>query len=122
VRYGSSNCRGHVGRRDVEPASLRPGSRRSAGSSHGGSGGERFLPAVALQLRELLGRQRCREARYDDGDDGAHGRAERRGGIRIRRVERKPFAEALEGRSEEHTSELQSRENLVCRLLLEKKK
>src|SRR5207302_3871065 len=30
------------------------------------------------------------------------------------------FGEAL--RSEEHTSELQSRENLVCRLLLEKKK
>src|SRR5207302_10785906 len=26
-----------------------------------------------------------------------------------------------DGRSEEHTSELQSRENLVCRLLLEKK-
>ena len=30
--------------------------------------------------------------------------------------------EALVGRSEEHTSELQSRTNLVCRLLLEKKK
>src|SRR5690606_41639329 len=29
---------------------------------------------------------------------------------------------ALQDRSEEHTSELQSRENLVCRLLLEKKK
>src|SRR5690606_42097866 len=28
----------------------------------------------------------------------------------------------VERRSEEHTSELQSRENLVCRLLLEKKK
>src|SRR5690606_39347317 len=28
----------------------------------------------------------------------------------------------IEQRSEEHTSELQSRENLVCRLLLEKKK
>ena len=28
----------------------------------------------------------------------------------------------LAGRSEEHTSELQSRRNLVCRLLLEKKK
>src|SRR5436309_7545952 len=28
----------------------------------------------------------------------------------------------IAGRSEEHTSELQSRENLVCRLLLEKKK
>src|SRR5690606_21602465 len=32
-----------------------------------------------------------------------------------------PAMEML-GRSEEHTSELQSRENLVCRLLLEKKK
>src|SRR5690606_40675455 len=34
------------------------------------------------------------------------------------------IAEAAEAiiRSEEHTSELQSRENLVCRLLLEKKK
>src|SRR5690606_39750604 len=29
---------------------------------------------------------------------------------------------AFDLRSEEHTSELQSRENLVCRLLLEKKK
>src|SRR5690606_41014038 len=29
---------------------------------------------------------------------------------------------SAESRSEEHTSELQSRENLVCRLLLEKKK
>src|SRR5690606_41082912 len=35
------------------------------------------------------------------------------------------YADVAEGaglRSEEHTSELQSRENLVCRLLLEKKK
>src|SRR5690606_41730088 len=31
-------------------------------------------------------------------------------------------AEPIAERSEEHTSELQSRENLVCRLLLEKKK
>src|SRR5690606_40158692 len=31
-------------------------------------------------------------------------------------------ASAASSRSEEHTSELQSRENLVCRLLLEKKK
>src|SRR5690606_2389409 len=30
-------------------------------------------------------------------------------------------SEHVEQRSEEHTSELQSRENLVCRLLLEKK-
>src|SRR2546427_9294312 len=34
-----------------------------------------------------------------------------------------PFPEgAFDGRSEEHTSELQSQSNLVCRLLLEKKK
>src|SRR5690606_41967634 len=40
---------------------------------------------------------------------------------------RRPFSRLVStwrliGRSEEHTSELQSRENLVCRLLLEKKK
>src|SRR5204863_9444498 len=40
---------------------------------------------------------------------------------------RRPRAEKLQrvqesGRSEEHTSELQSRRDLVCRLLLEKKK
>src|SRR5690606_40271534 len=33
-----------------------------------------------------------------------------------------PWRSAMVSRSEEHTSELQSRENLVCRLLLEKKK
>src|SRR5690606_40427104 len=33
-----------------------------------------------------------------------------------------PPGRATSARSEEHTSELQSRENLVCRLLLEKKK
>src|SRR5215217_9192218 len=32
------------------------------------------------------------------------------------------FAASVLGRSEEHTSELQSRQYLVCRLLLEKKK
>src|SRR3712207_6990696 len=32
------------------------------------------------------------------------------------------FYDAVEARSEEHTSELQSRQYLVCRLLLEKKK
>src|SRR5690606_40923939 len=45
-------------------------------------------------------------------------------------IELKSYAGKIDGdhesqvaaRSEEHTSELQSRENLVCRLLLEKKK
>src|SRR2546430_11605388 len=35
---------------------------------------------------------------------------------------RKGDRERIEPRSEEHTSELQSQSNLVCRLLLEKKK
>src|SRR5690606_42097181 len=35
--------------------------------------------------------------------------------------EGEPSANSFSVRSEEHTSELQSRENLVCRLLLEKK-
>src|SRR5690606_26942929 len=33
-----------------------------------------------------------------------------------------PYVREVQERSEEHTSELQSRENLVCRLLLDKKK
>src|SRR2546426_3869138 len=60
-------------------------------------------------LGELL---RCGPARL-----GRHGRRRRRrrGGDGRRRRRRL-------GRSEEHTSELQSPCNLVCRLLLEKKK
>src|SRR3712207_7707174 len=36
-------------------------------------------------------------------------------------VARRTLSQIEEGRSEEHTSELQSRQYLVCRLLLEKK-
>src|SRR5690606_40188821 len=39
----------------------------------------------------------------------------------FQRVDRVARVPSDEDRSEEHTSELQSRENLVCRLLLEKK-
>src|SRR5207302_9691074 len=54
-------------------------------------------------------------------DGGLHGAgdAARRQEISRHLVE---LEVALVDRSEEHTSELQSRENLVCRLLLEKKK
>src|SRR5215475_15227289 len=41
---------------------------------------------------------------------------------RARGTRRPPARPPGTHRSEEHTSELQSRENLVCRLLLEKKK
>src|SRR2546430_3574097 len=40
----------------------------------------------------------------------------------IAELERRVRAQPLRERSEEHTSELQSQSNLVCRLLLEKKK
>src|SRR2546430_3529975 len=44
-------------------------------------------------------------------------------GTRITRSPPRPTSiSALSTRSEEHTSELQSQSNLVCRLLLEKKK
>src|SRR5690606_39338946 len=57
-------------------------------------------------LRQLLLRRHfIRNARIADLRLGAHDALRQRGGRR----------------SEEHTSELQSRENLVCRLLLEKK-
>src|SRR3712207_7081920 len=42
--------------------------------------------------------------------------------ISRRYVHRRPWALHTDQRSEEHTSELQSRQYLVCRLLLEKKK
>src|SRR6266511_6094986 len=43
-------------------------------------------------------------------------------GVRVRLFSAEERRLAFVDRSEEHTSELQSRENLVCRLLLEKKK
>src|SRR5690606_41582131 len=50
---------------------------------------------------------------YINIDDCWHGERDKNGNIQ---VNKKTFPS---GRSEEHTSELQSRENLVCRLLLE---
>src|SRR5688572_32760852 len=44
------------------------------------------------------------------------------GGIAVERADRDVLSARADLRSEEHTSELQSQSNLVCRLLLEKKK
>src|SRR5690606_41367324 len=61
-----------------------------------------------------------------DVDEPLHAyRLGQAGGVLLDRrddVRRKPDRRRYACRSEEHTSELQSRENLVCRLLLEKKK
>src|SRR2546427_9470785 len=61
--------------------------------------------------------------------DGHHRRARpqrfhvrERPGLRLREKNSEAGERASHRRSEEHTSELQSQSNLVCRLLLEKKK
>src|SRR5438874_8313969 len=50
-----------------------------------------------------------------------HGQISRRDAIPRIGTRRRPVPPFYQGRSEEHTSELQSRRDLVCRLLLEKK-
>src|SRR5207302_10792130 len=55
------------------------------------------------------------------GPGGSAGAAGERQSARDRQPAQRPAFRGLARRSEEHTSELQSRENLVCRLLLEKK-
>src|SRR2546427_8590328 len=55
-------------------------------------------------------------------DRNAFGHAQGSGGAAPVQGRRGPAAQRLRRRSEEHTSELQSQSNLVCRLLLEKKK
>src|SRR3712207_7646096 len=74
------------------------------------------------------------EEGLSDGERRLHLRGERDGGLRggdpepllVRRQgarrEQRQLRQPLGQRSEEHTSELQSRQYLVCRLLLEKKK
>src|SRR5690606_41994392 len=78
--------------------------RRSSDLGDGRAAREDGRAARALPRQEV-------RVVLDVEDEHAPGRA-----VRVRRDA------AREQRSEEHTSELQSRENLVCRLLLEKKK
>src|SRR5438034_4010847 len=75
-----------------------------------------ILEEPEVRLREVLAHGR------DEADLGEEARG-------VREVGRRPaegvvdLAEGrLDARSEEHTSELQSHSDLVCRLLLEKKK
>src|SRR3712207_8782611 len=56
------------------------------------------------------------------GVDDLEARAGDRGGDRFAQLGRRRRVLRAGDRSEEHTSELQSRQYLVCRLLLEKKK
>src|SRR3712207_8251196 len=79
-----------------------------------------------LSLHDALPIFLRRRARVDRRDHRAHRRRIRghrvRGGVGSRRARAGDAEPVRDGRSEEHTSELQSRQYLVCRLLLEKKK
>src|SRR5690606_39622187 len=77
------------------------------------------LAQSALSSRGTAANDSTRRA-HDPRKPDPH-RAGRPSGALERRVPQVHAGTAL-NRSEEHTSELQSRENLVCRLLLEKKK
>src|SRR2546430_8531242 len=60
--------------------------------------------------------------RIGGGEQGQLIHDQRIGGLRRRHAAHARDHGAEQHRSEEHTSELQSQSNLVCRLLLEKKK
>src|SRR3712207_8135103 len=78
-------------------------------------------PTSTLFPYTTLFRSRREQRRGAGGEPGpAHGRGSRPGGRRARQRIQDPGPRR--SRSEEHTSELQSRQYLVCRLLLEKKK
>src|SRR5690606_41474264 len=78
----------------------------------------RSAPGVARLDRQAAGADRCGR-QHHPGQRLDHGQAREP----ARRDPTRGAGDArAEIRSEEHTSELQSRENLVCRLLLEKKK
>src|SRR5207237_9924601 len=84
------------------------------------------LPISVLRSRRGLRGDDARKDRRVDGRDARANSADTR--ARVREAPREPgwpgAVRILGGvaRSEEHTSELQSHLNLVCRLLLEKKK
>src|SRR3712207_7776355 len=86
-----------------------------------------LLPSTTLFRSVAHAARQARAAR-----DGLGHLREQRGALRTNLLEEQPRAHGArlrqralddgERRSEEHTSELQSRQYLVCRLLLEKKK
>src|SRR5206468_9378414 len=107
--------------RDVVARAIRREVRAGRGSPHGGvfldiasrrSPAEiiRKLPSMYHQFKELADVDITREP-MQVGPTCHY----MMGGVRV-------DPESQESRSEEHTSELQSRSDLVCRLLLEKKK
>src|SRR6266511_5995312 len=101
--------------RGLAPAELRHGAVRPQPQPCEREG-ERERPRRAEREPEAAAPE-AGEARRREREGGVEGEDHRGGPPR-----RVPEPRDRRERSEEHTSELQSRENLVCRLLLEKKK
>src|SRR5690606_40299583 len=81
---------------------------------------ETSLAPVAAYLSEALGREVPLVKDYLNGVDVQPGQIVLFENVRFNKGEKKNADELAQQRSEEHTSELQSRDNLVCRLPLEK--
>src|SRR5262245_63096277 len=81
-----------------------------------------LFPYTTLFRSNGAARRRCAARRRGGGDQGAHRRCLQAGAAGARPRLREADRPQGDGRSEEHTSELQSLRHLVCRLLLEKKK
>src|SRR5690606_40852518 len=76
------------------------------------------LPILATAQQELIRLQ----GRYNENHPDVVALRREIAALSSGPINQANLAQQLRIRSEEHTSELQSRENLVCRLLLEKKK
>src|SRR3712207_5412882 len=128
----SPRTRKHYGLKTCAPLSSPQPYSRSArlGSRPGaqqGTNGEGTW-AIATQWQTTSGNKGCNPAICDhqNGWEGFRGsETSPRDKVKYRRISltrRRKNKHKPTGRSEEHTSELQSRQYLVCRLLLEKKK
>src|SRR5438034_6443464 len=100
-----SDADGQLSADDHEPAGQPDGDGGSDGELLGDGDGDR-----AAQLSVAEGRGADQRGDIGELHDAAHDERGQRGAVHGG------------GRSEEHTSELQSHSDLVCRLLLEKKK
>src|SRR2546429_4048258 len=81
-----------------------------------------LFPYTTLFRSPGLFCEKCRRSGMQPLHPEARSLAERFAGERLDRIEYEKSLQLGIRRSEEHTSELQSRLHLVCRLLLEKKK
>src|SRR3712207_7894818 len=82
---------------------------------------ERLVEVQEAQRRQLVGAFEHRAQRRARDRPSAQAR-DHVADLDVEAAQRQPDVLTHDPRSEEHTSELQSRQYLVCRLLLEKKK